>query len=251
MKTLGIDLSSNPAKTGGCVVEWVGEKARVAELTVGLDDDAILELHNRCEVTGIDSPFGWPEPFLEFLTQQREFPTAAFPQWGSAQRDQLRFRATDFKVREVIGRWPLSVSSDLIALPTMRCIGLLARMGVEDRSGDGRVFETYPAAALHQWGFRSTGYKGNSKVDSLRALFVNLQERAPWLEVPESEHQNLLANNDDAFDALVATLIARAAALGLILKPTPVVVSEARTEGWIAIPEEGSLARMTARGGRC
>ncbi|MCP4902674.1 MAG: DUF429 domain-containing protein [bacterium] len=245
MKTLGIDLSSDPSKTGGCVVEWSVGEALVLELQVGLVDDALLELHSRSDVTGIDSPFGWPEPFTEFVKRQRDQPTEYLPDWTNERRDQLRFRTTDFKVKEVIGRWPLSVSSDLIALPTMRCVGLLARMGVEDRSGNGRVFETYPAAALKQWGLRSTGYKKPKNVEVLRSLFSDLCERAPWLKIPAPEHRDLLSTNDDAFDALIAAMITRAAVLGLVVQPTTEEKARARTEGWIAIPDEGSFIHLT------
>jgi hypothetical protein len=178
------------------------------------------------------------------VARQLDSPTYDFPGWEVNRRDQLRFRVTDFKVRQVLGRWPLSVSSDLIALPTMRCIGLLARMGVGDRSGDGRVFETYPAVALHQWGFQSTGYKGKTKVYQLQTLFKRLQEKAPWLDMGEPQMRERLAANDDAFDALIAALIARAAVLGLILKASADERARARTEGWIAIPDDGSLDRL-------
>ncbi|MCP4902678.1 MAG: DUF429 domain-containing protein [bacterium] len=119
------------------------------------------------------------------------------------------------------------------------------RMGIEDRSGDGRVFETYPAAALHQWGFRSTGYKTKKHVDVLQDLFTELCERAPWLKVTSADHRHLLATNDDAFDAIIAAMIARAAVLGLVVQPTDEEKARARTEGWIAIPEEGSFNHLT------
>src|SRR5207253_2236918 len=70
---------------------------------------------------------------------------------------QLRFRATDFAVHERTGRWPLSVSSDLIAVPALRAARLF---GAHDRSGAGVLVEVYPAAALRIWGFSTRGYKG-------------------------------------------------------------------------------------------
>ncbi len=48
----------------------------------------------------------------------------------------------------------------------------------------------------------------------------------------------------DAFDALVASLVARAAYRGLTLKPTPDELTDARAEGWIALPNEGSLESL-------
>lgn len=137
---------------------WADRHAVVEELWVGADDEALIDAHSRADATGIDAPFGWPVPFEEMVSG--EAPRRAGP-WSRERRDELRFRVTDFRVRELTGRWPLSVSSDLIAVPSMRCAGLLERMGVSDRSGDGKVYETYPAAALRRWGLPSTGYKGS------------------------------------------------------------------------------------------
>src|ERR1700731_3662215 len=75
--------------------------------------------------------------------------------------DQLRFRATDRRVHETVGRWPLSVSADRIALPAMRTFALLVRHGVTDRSDDNKFYEVYPAGSLSQWGLTSRGYKKN------------------------------------------------------------------------------------------
>ena len=50
--------------------------------------------------------------------------------------------------------------------------------------------------------------------------------------------------SDDAFDALVAALVARAVAAGLV-EPIPGEErAAARKEGWIAVPREGSLERL-------
>ena len=67
-------------------------------------------------------------------------------------------------MREKLGRWPLSVSSDRIAMPTTRAVRLLAETAASgetiDRSGGGRFVEVYPAAALSVWRFPSRGDKG-------------------------------------------------------------------------------------------
>jgi hypothetical protein len=138
------------------------------------------------------------------------------------------------------------VSSDLIAVPSFRCVALLERMGVGDRSGDGRVYETYPASALEVWGLPSRGYKGSKGWDTRAALWHELEERAPWLRFAEDNHKQLLLEKDDALDALVAALIARAAKLGLTVAPTGEEMERAQTEGWIHVPVEGSLERLTA-----
>ena len=48
-------------------------------------------------------------------------------------RDKLRFRATDKDIRKRLGKWPLSLSTDLIALPAMRAMALLNHHGMRDK----------------------------------------------------------------------------------------------------------------------
>ncbi len=240
VRTLGVDLASAAKKTGVCVLAWDMGFARVETLEVGADDAEIVALQRQCDATGIDAPFGWPEPFKTFLARGSG---AYLPDWTEDYRDQMRFRRTDHSVKKVIERWPLSVSSDLIAVPAMRCAGLLARLGVEDFSGDGRVFEVYPAAALYRWKLMDRGYKG-AKGEARRALLVDeLLSRAPWLRVDQGDFGRMRAS-DDAFDALICALVARAASLGLTDGPPSHDRELACQEGWIHLPAVDSLERL-------
>jgi predicted nuclease with RNAse H fold len=243
MRTLGIDLASDPRKTACCLLEWRAGAADLRELVIDTDDDRLLELQGHADVTGIDCPFGWPTAFLAFLCAASRPTGEPMPGWSREHRDGLRFRVTDFRVREVTGRWPLSVSSDLIAVAALRCQGLLTRMGVTDRSGDGRVYEVYPAAALKVWGLVSKGYKGSHGRPQREALVAQLLERAEWLTV-DQEVREQLASSDDAVDAMIASLNARAAKLGLTIRPEADEHRDAVREGWIAIPEKGSLEKL-------
>jgi hypothetical protein len=236
VRTLGVDLASQVESTAICLIEWGPETAAVKDVVVGVDDDEILRAHGGTDATGIDSPFGWPDPFRSMLAGQA--PPRA---WTTGLRDELRFRRTDHRVRQVIGRWPLSVSSDLIAVPAMRCHLLLRRMAVDDRGGDGRVFEVYPAGSLAMWGFESRGYKRSSGRSGLRKLLGDVRAQLPWISIGRPEDEALLRRSDDAFDAFVASLTARAAFLGLTLTPPPEHTEIARREGWIALPRRDSL----------
>jgi predicted RNase H-like nuclease len=120
-------------------------------------------------------------------------------------------------------------------------------MGVTDRSGDGRVYEVYPAAALKQWGLQSTGYK-KAKGRTLRGELVDrLQAKAAWVRLSD-QHRKMMLESDDALDALVASLNARAAKLGLTIRPEADEHRAAVREGWIAIPEKGSLEKLATAG---
>src|SRR5215217_2020092 len=187
MRTLGVDLAAQADKTAVCILEWTGNSAVISELRVGATDERIIHLAESADVMGIDAPFGWPVPFIEFVGGTNVAPDL-HPIWSTAHRDRLRFRVTDYWVREISGRWPLSVSSDLIAVAAMRCVGLLRALGVTDHGGDGKVFEVYPAIALNVWRLANRGYKARgpraiASRETLGALLTMLHERCPWLTI--------------------------------------------------------------------
>lgn len=243
MLTLGIDLAAEPRDTGGCLVEWRGGRAAVSWVRLGLSDEDILREAAGADAVGIDAPFGWPTLFVEAVAAHHASRPWPVRSWDGPSRRRLRLRTTDRRVREMTGLTPLSVSSDTIAIPATRCASLLDRMGVTDRSGDGRVFEVYPAASLRRWGLPHRGYKGKENARALRSLLSALRRKAPWLEIPAGPAE-LCARDDDAFDALVASLVARAAAKRLTSRPGPGEADGARVEGWIALPEPDSLDRL-------
>jgi predicted nuclease with RNAse H fold len=243
--TAGIDLAAQPEHTGGALVVWHGATAELTELRTGLDDHAIIALVRRADRTGIDAPFGWPDAFVDAVAahhQHRPWPAASRDDPGAFRR-RLRLRLTDEAVTADLGLRPLSVSSDLIAIPAMRCAQLLQRLAAEDveidRSGiSGRVGEAYPAAALHVWGLPRSGYKG-TKGREVRANIVEaLLSRLPALHVAPEQRALMLAS-DHALDALLAALIARATALGQTRPPPPHALDAARREGWIHYPPPG------------
>jgi predicted nuclease with RNAse H fold len=246
MVTLGIDLAAEPKSTAGCAIEWSDRRASVRWVSTGLVDDEILRRASSADVIGIDAPFGWPTYFVEAIVAHHAGKRWPVAQWDKPSRRRLRLRATDERVHERTGITPLSVSSDALAIPATRCARLIDRLGVQDRSGDGRVHEVYPAAALYAWGLRWKGYKGRENAAALADLFAILRKRARWLEI-SAEDAKRCGQCDHVFDALIASLVARAAVVGHTLKPTADELPMARVEGWIALPSEDSLEEL-ARG---
>ena len=149
---------------------------------------------------------------------------------------------------KVTRKWPLSVSSQLIAIPAMRAASLmseLARQGSPvGRDGSGKLVEVYPAASLITWGFRGDGYKKSKGKAARRELVGQVLKRVgEWLTVPPSISE-LCIDSDDVFDALIASLAARAAAVGWC-EPIPDDSRDAaRREGWIQLPRHGSLPKL-------
>lgn len=239
VRTLGVDLSTDPKRTAAVVVRWDRSSAVVESADTGIDDEGVVALALGVDKAGLDVPFGWPDAFVDFLVAHQER-THGPPEVVPAG-SELTLRATDLQVWEATGKRPLSVAADRIASTAVRGSRIqraVAAAGVDvDRAGSGRLVEVYPAASLRRWGLPATGYKGPDKVAELGQIAAKLRAETPWLDL--GLHASMLAGNDDAFDALVASLTARAAALGLTAPPPVAAREQAEREGWIALPTCG------------
>jgi len=234
VRTAGIDLAAQAKRTGVCVIDWSEGRARV-EFMVDTNDDDLANICRMVDKTGVDCPFGWPEPFVQAVQAHAsgdKWPGRGQP--PDAFRRSLAFRQTDEYVRDSTGCIPLSVTSNFIGLTAMRCALLLDTLVTVDRTGrTGPVAEVYPAATLQCWGFPRRGFKGNAG-QALRAEFLMfLADESISLD---SEAQERCHESDDAFDALISALTARAVALGRTHPPSPDQELRACTEGWIHMP---------------
>lgn len=243
MRTLGIDLAAQDANTAVCAVDWGEGGARIDTPVVGVADSDLLEAIARADAVGIDAPFGWPDAAVAA--------TSAYHRdgrWPAESDDSrpLAYRLTDFRARELTGRWPLSVSSDRIAVPAWRCARLLTAAhgnAPVERHG-GRIVEAYPGGALSCWGFERRGYKGRHGTAVRAALVAEMERRAgEWLRLEERARYACVAA-DHALDALLCALTARAAATGRTHAPRAAEVDRARREGWIELPVEASFEAL-------
>ena len=271
MRTLGIDLAAQPKKTGVSVTEWpddASDDIRITLPTVGFNDAQLLGLMGEADVVAIDAPFGWPEFISEHLrgyARDGVWPLRPDAHDVDEWTGRLLYRETDRAVRRLLlGRTPpvkitaLSVSSDRIAVCAWRCAALLNQYtarGSFDRTGErSRLYEAYPAAALASWGLPFKGYKpgsgGSTKSqnakDKREQIVTALEGQAPWLDY--DRHVGLrdaLVRSDDALDAFISTLVARAAATGNTVLPAQEDERRlAPSEGWIHVPTPGSLRRL-------
>jgi predicted nuclease with RNAse H fold len=237
--TVGVDLAAEAARTAVAWIDWSVGGARVRKIDLGADDDLIVAAIMAADKAGIDCPLGWPDRFVEFVSAHRagrvEVPSDT-P--GRDWRRDLALRVTDQVTRELTGLIPLSVSADRIGHAAMRCAAVLARLAQRgrpvDRRGDGVVVEVYPAASLKAWGLPHRGYKRAQNRRALGDLLDGLAMVAPWLDLGAAE--TACRSSDDATDAVIAALAARAAALGRATAPAPRHRDAAATEGWIALP---------------
>lgn len=248
MRSGGIDLSTTAKKTAVAEITWHGDDATLTSLTVGADDDDLVDLIGRVDKTGIDCPLGWPVAFVDFVSAHRSGGRGlVVPE----TRRPLLLRATDLHTTDRAGVRPLSVTADRIGATAMRCAVLLFRLvsdgAAVDRSGAaGPVVETYPAAALKIWRLPHQGYKGRSPGNTaVRAdLVEQLEAQLPWLDL--GDRSGLCRTSDDALDAVVCAVVAGLALRGLC-DPVPAhAFDDAQAEGWIALPSPLSLQPFTA-----
>ena len=241
MLTTGVDLSSQPARTAACTIGWANGRAEVTELLpTKVDDTTILSLVSASDKIGLDVPLGWPDAFVAAVAAHSH----GRP-WPGGSLHELCFRDTDRHVASETGRWPLSVSSDRIAIPGFRAAGLLAQLPfTADRSGAGKVVEVYPAAALRRWGLVAQGYKGRDGIDIRVALVADFKERtSEWLYLTDDQW-HLCELGDDALDAVIAAIVTKAFVGGQCDELPAEKLSIAQREGWIALPLTGSLHRL-------
>lgn len=240
MRTIGVDLAASAPGTALAEIEWEGAGARLTRLEIGTQDaDIVASVTSDDAWLGVDCPLGWPDAFVDFVQAHH---AGIEPEFGPVQghaewRRGLVYRHTDHVVKDRIGRWPLSVSTDRLGVTALRGAGLLARLAeadfLVDRAAEGRLFEVYPGGSLRLWGFDTTGYR----VDATRRtiLLDSLRERAPWLDL--GAFGPLAVAKADAFDAVIAALSTRAGALRLFAPPATGMLAVARREGWVVLPE--------------
>lgn len=264
MRTFGIDLASQSANTAVCLIEWRDGGAAVVELARGTDrfgdrlsDERLLraiagDLYGPAPaMTAIDAPLGWPTLFAQVIADQAQWPDAL-----EENPPGLLRRATDIHVRDVTGKQPLAVTTERIAYAAIRAnriLGALARTSnlAVDRSGmTGAICETYPDAALRQFGLwpkevaAHVSYKAKDDPDLRRQIVEGLERRARWLAF-EATDRSMLVASDDCLDALLCALVARARAKELTIEPADTAL--ASVEGWIHLPTSaGTLEDLLA-----
>lgn len=238
MLTLGVDLSAADERTAMARIEWLSDRAVLRDLVLDVSDVRIVEASQQADKIGIDCPLGWPELFVAFVTAHRSGHVTVADGEGARWRRRLAYRQTDEMVREKTGIVPLSVAADRLGHAAFRCAGLLSMLAAAgqnvDRCGGGKIVEVYPAAALSCWGLAHRGYKGRGQRVQHTDLATALCAATPWLDVGPFE--TLVRRSHDAFDSVVAALVARAAAIGKATEPDEGQRVIARSEGWIALP---------------
>lgn len=238
MLTLGVDLATVPRRTAVCVIEWPetpGRPATIELIRADVTDDDILSLATDADVVGIDAPFGWPRAWAESVGRHK--PGESFMATGPPA--SITRRATDTWVAENVGIYPLSVAANLIGATAIRCARLLHRLEMPIDTGIFRdppvVVEVYPAAALRRWGLSHRRYKGRQLASARKVLIDALVTTGLPVQMSD-EARVVVESSDDALDALLCSLIARAVSLGLTDDVPDSLRRSSLAEGWIRVP---------------
>lgn len=235
---VGIDLAAQARSTGLAVLRDDGERCRIDQVLLGVEDTALLTAIEGAQKVGVDVPLGWPRSFVDLISAHAAGTLPAPASTGGTWRRHLAMRHTDLAVHERTGLTPLRVATDRIAHPALRWAGIEARLrdqGVDTaRDGSGLICEVYPAAALRLWRLPHRGYKGTKSAGPRAELVAALARALPWLDW--NGHREVCTEEDDVLDAVLAALIAREVAQGRATSPPLELGALAREEGWIWLP---------------
>jgi hypothetical protein len=88
MRSLGIDLATEPDGTAACEITWLAGSAHGRLFTDRLDDARLLALIQSADKAGIDCPFGWPQPFVSAVAAHQR--GAPWPGRGHPAPDHRR-----------------------------------------------------------------------------------------------------------------------------------------------------------------
>ena len=238
MKFIGIDLAARPHNTSMCVLDWRTAPCVQAIHRPATDACILRAVGNDVAAVGIDSPFGWPLPFVSFIQSGRKSSRSDSP--TQPDPDRLKYRSTDLWVREhfrSVGKTvrPLSVATDTLGAVALRCVRLvqcLAAIRVRET-----IFEVYPGASLANW----VTFQGSYKVRSTnKQAATDNRRRILDLFIDHgldlSTFDATLANSDDDLDALVSALTAALSHAGRTYPPPPHQADIVASEGRIRIP---------------
>ncbi|HEY6890665.1 MAG TPA: DUF429 domain-containing protein [Solirubrobacter sp.] len=159
MLTLGVDLSSQDAKTAICRVRWDGEVRSVVDVDVGIGDPRILELSRTVDATGIDAPLGLSAvggtvdrvhgPYYEV------YPGAALVRWNVEAKGYKQDADVREKVLDALGPLEMTLADRTLLIASDHALDALLCALIAREAATGRTHHPPPelagAAAREGW----------------------------------------------------------------------------------------------------
>lgn len=260
LRVAGIDWATQPKNRAAVALDIGSAGLACVRFQTPLDDAAAIAWcrDGFLAAVGVDIPFGWPSAFCRFVSEWR--PHGAGEAGRVPADHDFRFRATDVAIHEALARrgvrkWPLSVSTDRIALATAAWVRVVGAGGLGPQLDVGtaqpernpRLLEVYPGCmlALLARNWMEVDARGYKDQPAVRArILARLMEQFSLACVSEIEGAIGRPEGGHVLDALLAALTA-----WMCLRPpagwtvlTPCRQPERRAadqEGWIwaALPE--------------
>jgi hypothetical protein len=203
-------LKYNPARTSIVVCNAVSPLPTTEVVRVCNDTSTA--------VVAVDIPFGWPMKFTDFVSKW--CPQSSKKQRPPPASRDFRYRITDLVVHDSLGKWPLSVSSDRIALGARAWTQVCVENSLGERidlTGDGsvtsspRIIEVYPAATLAALAGANVpieieGYKADAEVRRRLLQALCQRFRVRFSKSVQLDHLVAVGDDSDLADAFIAAL---------------------------------------------
>ncbi len=254
LRVAGIDWATEATHRALVVLhtDLARRRITVAKIVSPLVDHSVVRTTQDQAISaiGVDIPFGWPRSFVRFVGEWSPS-LARRKDLVAPAAEHFRYRTTDLVVQRTLGKWPLSVSSDRIALGAFAWARLVDRNGLHEHidCGAGRpgeldptILEVYPAATLAAWGETSElateGYKNDHEVRFalLRSLFERFNVECSPEDAATLASTGKDSDKTDAFIAALTALAYMQELGGSVCRPSREQLEAAQQEGWIFFP---------------
>ncbi len=250
VQVTGIDWASAADDRASVTLTEASGAITIASVSCSVTNEYALDYcrDTMTQVVAVDVPFGWPAAFQEFVAGWHPGGTTAPPDGR-----HFRLRQTDQVVHQELGKCPLSVSTDRIAMAARSWVELVAQrqLGAQVDVGQGvtpptgpAVIEVYPGATLAQFLPKGgeTSIESYRKLPEVRARVVDALRQQFRIACNAEHREELIGTGavSHPLDALIAALVALCYAGRLpgwtIRRPTEAELPLALREGWIFFP---------------
>ncbi|MTI68592.1 MAG: DUF429 domain-containing protein [Firmicutes bacterium] len=237
IRVIGIDCATDPKKTGIAIGNYHDNNMEVLETRIPANVEIMYQYIEKwikgqeSILIAIDAPLGWPNDLGASLANH-----LAGENLSTIPNNLFR-RETDRFVKSTIGKQPLDVGADRIARTAHAALRILNEL--RERTGKKislawnnesfkgiKAVEVYPAATLHTYGIKNTGYKGKKQIIARKEIIESLREH---VNLPEN--LDVIVENDDALDSVICLLAAKNFIDGEIYYPEN--IETGKKEGWI------------------
>jgi predicted nuclease with RNAse H fold len=234
VRVAGIDWAAKP-KDRALVCLSHGDRFQIEGVESPLSDERVKGICTSLDyrVIAVDTPFGWPVRFSEFVASWSPTEECQVP---VPKDEDFRLRLTDRIVHQDTGKSPLSVSSDKIGRTAHEWVKVLQEGNLQSRvkagldrsqQGEPAIIEVYPAAARAVLAAHGQGWP-----PSLAYLFEEFSNKVG---------DDKRSHKTDALIAAITALIYLGKVRGWSVEwPTGDREEAARREGWIFFPTRSS-----------